>query len=176
MFESVTTADLEFIEEFFKRLGAPVYHEVSPLADTALPALLCERGYQPFEFTSVMYRPIQPGVSFGASRNDRIQVRLIDADEQEIFTQTAAKGWSEYTELGDFMVAIGQVTANRPDCLSFLAELDGQPIATGAVSICDGVTLLAGASTIPERATRVLSSRCWTPACVTAPITVATLL
>jgi len=31
-----------------------------------------------------------------------------------------------------------------------LAELDGQPIATGGLSINDGVALLAGASTVPE--------------------------
>jgi Acetyltransferase (GNAT) family len=34
--------------------------------------------------------------------------------------------------------------------LSFLAELDGRPIATGAMFIHNGVALLAGASTIPE--------------------------
>jgi hypothetical protein len=33
---------------------------------------------------------------------------------------------------------------------SFLAEIDGQPIATGMLTIHDGVALLAGASTIPE--------------------------
>jgi predicted acetyltransferase len=31
-----------------------------------------------------------------------------------------------------------------------MAELDGKPVATGAMSINDGVALLAGASTIPE--------------------------
>jgi hypothetical protein len=34
--------------------------------------------------------------------------------------------------------------------LSFLAELDGQPIATGMLSLFEGVALLGGASTIPE--------------------------
>src|SRR6185503_16640497 len=34
--------------------------------------------------------------------------------------------------------------------LSFLAELDGQAIAAGAMTISDGVALLAGASTTPE--------------------------
>jgi len=150
MFEPVCSADLELIEDFFQQRGAPVFHEVSPLADASLPAILSERRYQPFEFSSVMYRPIEPGIQYAAQRNDRIQVRLVDAGEQEIWTRTAAKGWSEYVELGDFVAGIGEVTANRPDTLLFLAELDGLPIAAGALSICDGVTVLAGASTIPQ--------------------------
>ena len=48
------------------------------------------------------------------------------------------------------MLEIAEISAKRSDALSFLAELDRQPIATGAMSICDGVALLAGASTIPE--------------------------
>ena len=150
MFESATSADMDRIEEFFKRRGTPVFHEVSPLADASLPAMLSERGYRPFEFSSVMYRPIDPEIQFARTRNDRIQVRLVAADEQEIWTRTAAKGWSEYVELSDFLAEIGEVTANRPDTVLFLAELDSLPIAAGALSIYEGVTLLAGASTIPE--------------------------
>ena len=41
------------------------------------------------------------------------------------------------------------VSAHRADARSFFAELDGQPIATGAMSICEGVALFAGASTVP---------------------------
>ena len=48
------------------------------------------------------------------------------------------------------MLEIAEISAKRSDALSFLAELDRQPIATGAMSICDGVALLAGASTIPS--------------------------
>jgi hypothetical protein len=150
IFGPVAGADLDRLEEFFQRLGAPVFHEVSPLAGAALPVTLSERRYQPFEFTSVMYRPICPGVHFVATRNDRIGVRVVGADEQEVWAQTAARGWSEYAGLQDFLLGIGEVTANRPDAKLFMAELENRPIAAGVVSIYDGVTLLAGASTIPE--------------------------
>src|SRR5829696_5683021 len=33
LFETASESDLARVEEFFKGLGAPVYHEVSPLAD-----------------------------------------------------------------------------------------------------------------------------------------------
>ena len=53
-----TGAELDRIEAFFTGRGAPVYHEVSPLADDKLVPMLTGRGYKPFEFTSVLYRPI----------------------------------------------------------------------------------------------------------------------
>ena len=150
LFDRITPAEMEVIEEFFRERGAPVFHEVSPLAEVALLAVLNERGYQPIEFTSVMFRPIKRGRESAASRNQRIQVRLIQDDEHELWAQTAARGWSEFTECADLMLGLAEVSAKRADGLSFLAELDGQPIATGAMSISDGVALLAGASTIPE--------------------------
>ena len=150
MFQPATSDEMDVLEEFFRERGAEVFHEVSPLADASLLALLNERGYQPSEFTSVLYRPIQSGFHLKASLNERIRVRQIQDGEQELWAQTAAQGWSESSELKDFLLEIGQVSARRRDALSFLAELDGHAIATGALSICDGVALLAGASTIPE--------------------------
>jgi GNAT superfamily N-acetyltransferase len=48
------------------------------------------------------------------------------------------------------MLGLARVSAARRDAVSFLAELDGRAVATGAMSICEGVALLAGASTVPE--------------------------
>lgn len=150
LFGAVSPADLARIEEFFRERGAEVFHEVSPLADPDLPALLNDRGYQPVEFTSVMFRPIRPGISFAGLRNESIGVRVVGEGEHELWARTAAAGWGESAELADFMLGLAQVSAKRSDALSFLAELGGRPIATGALSICEGVALLAGASTIPE--------------------------
>jgi GNAT superfamily N-acetyltransferase len=150
LFEKVTAAELERVEEFFQGRGAPVFHEVSPLADPELTALLNARGYKPVEFTSVMYRPIRIDLTLKASRNDRIRVRMVRESEQELWAKTAAAGWSEYTDLGDFMLEIGRISVGRADAIAFLAELNEKPIATGALSIFKGVGLLAGASTVPE--------------------------
>jgi GNAT superfamily N-acetyltransferase len=150
LFEPPSAAHLQRLEEFFTERGAPVYHEVSPLADPPTHSLLNERGYEPFEFTSVMFRPLLPGASAAARRDSGVSVRLAGADEYELWAQTAARGWSEFEELGEFMLGLSRVSAHRADGLSFLAELDGRPVATGALSIWEGVALLAGASTIPE--------------------------
>ena len=150
IFHPVTAARLDEIENFFRARRAEIFHEVCPLADPSAVALLNERGYQPIEFTSVMYRPISKDLRLTASRNERIQVRLIRAGEEGLWAETAARGWSETSELEDFFKELGQVSAKRIAALSFLAELEGDAIATGALSISEGVALLAGASTIPE--------------------------
>jgi hypothetical protein len=150
LFQPATSAEMDTLEAFFRERGAGVFHEVSPLAEQSLTALLNERGYQPIEFTSVLYRPIRRGLKLAASSNERINVRRVQDGEQESWAQTAARGWSEFSELADFMLEFGQVNASKAGALSFLAELDGEAIATGALSISEGVALLAGASTIPE--------------------------
>jgi GNAT superfamily N-acetyltransferase len=141
--------DLDALERFFRDRGAPVHHEVSPLADAGLPELLNGRGYRPTEFTSVMYRPIDRDIRFTGSRSDAITVRRIESGEEDNWARTAADGWSEFPELMEFMLDVGRVNARRRDAVSFIAELDGRPIATGALSLFEGVALLAGASTIP---------------------------
>jgi hypothetical protein len=149
LFEAATGEDLGRIEAFFRERGAPVFHEVSPLADPALLSTLNERGYHPVEFTSVMFRAIRPGARAGEAHDEGVRVRLVGEGEHELWAQTSARGWSE-SGYGDFMLGLAQVSAKRADALSFLAELDGRPVATGALSICEGVALLAGASTVPE--------------------------
>lgn len=149
VFDKVTNADLERIENFFQDRGAPVFHEVCPLADPSLAALLNERGYQPFEFTSVMYRPLHKGLTLTALRNEKVHVRLVREDEHKLCAKISAQGWSEHPELADFLLEIGQISARRENAISFFAEIDGQPLATGVLCLGDGVALLGGACTIP---------------------------
>ena len=150
LFQTLTRGDLERIEQFFISRGAPVFHEVSPLADASALALLRDRGYQPAEFTSVMYRPIRSGLSLAASHSARIQVRLAGEQEQDLWAKITAKGWSDLFDLTEFILEIGKLNANRARERSFFAELNGQPIATAALCIGESVALLAGGCTIPE--------------------------
>jgi hypothetical protein len=149
LFQPAAPADLEKLEGFFKERGAPVFHEVSPLAEGALP-LLNERRYQPIELTSLLFRPLERDVRLNAPRNDRIQVRLVRGEEHEVWERTLARGWGESQEVAEFFRGLGAVNAARPGSRSFLAELDGQPLAAGGLSLFDGVAVLAGASTVPE--------------------------
>jgi len=151
VFDEVTETDLDEIEAFFKERGAPVLHEVSPLADASFFALLNERGYQPVEFTSVMYRPIEREINLGVTVNPKIVTRVIEAGEEKLWARTSANGWATEMEgFGEFMFEFGQIGASCAGAKSFIAEIENQPIAAGALFIYDDAALLAGASTVPE--------------------------
>ena len=149
MFEPVTAEHMEKLEQFFQERGASVFHEVCPMADGSVFEQINGRNYHPVEFSNVLYRPIDPDLKLEASGNGAVQVRLIRADEVDLWAETAFEGWSEFTEVADFLRDLGQVVA-RSKSLSFLAEMGGKPIAAGSLSITNDVALLAGASTIPS--------------------------
>jgi GNAT superfamily N-acetyltransferase len=150
LFQPLTAPDLDAIEAFFRDRGAPVFHEVSPLADPSAFALLAERGYRPVEFTSVMFRPIRPDVRLARPPGSGVTVRPIRDDERDVWAQTAARGWAEAGEVTEFLRDLGPISREWTAAYSFLAVLDGRPIATAAAAISDGVAHMAGASTVPE--------------------------
>jgi len=122
-------------------------------------ALLNARGYQPFEFTSVMYRGLdgregQEGRDGqeGQERQEgdgRITIRRAGPDDAEVYARTAAEGWREFG-FAEFVHDMARVYAASRGVDVFLAELDGRAIATGVLSIYDGVAHFAGASTVPD--------------------------
>lgn len=151
IFNEITGTEMETIESFFKKHNAPVFHEVSPVVDDSIMALLNERGYQPVELTSVMYRTLDSTNALNLPKNRHISTRIIGKDEVNVFAKTSVAGWiEEMPELADFGIELCRIGANSKSALPFIAELDGKPIATGSMSICDDVAMLCGASTIPE--------------------------
>jgi GNAT superfamily N-acetyltransferase len=153
IFEPLTEAALDTIERFFQDRGAQVDHEVSPLAGVATLDLLCARGYRPIEISSVMHRPVE------APPPGPIKVRVTGPEESQLWAEINARGWThEHPEMMPFMQQFGALAAAKYDCTCFLAELDGQPGAAGALNIHDGVALFTGASTVPEMRRRGLQS------------------
>src|ERR1043165_4238824 len=103
MFDKITNSEMDTLEEFFRRHDAPIFHEVSPLADASLLALLNERGYQPCELTSVMFQEFGGENSLALSLNENLKTRVIETGEDEIWAQTSANGWATEMEgLADF--------------------------------------------------------------------------
>jgi GNAT superfamily N-acetyltransferase len=153
LFEELTAASLDTIERFFLDRGAPVHHEVSPLAGVAALDLLCSRRYRPIEISSVMYRQAEnppPG---------NINVRVASPEEVEVWADVSARGWShEHPELGPFMKRFGAIAFAREHGPCFLAELDGQPGAAGSLWVHEGVALFSGAATVPEMRRRGLQA------------------
>jgi hypothetical protein len=153
MFEDATAEYLDNIEAFFKDRRAPVFHEVSPMADMSILPLLGDRGYRPIELTNVMYRTLSDDPP--ESRASEINVRQIDEGEADLWAETAARGWATVHEgLADFMLAFGKFAARTSGGHPFIAEIDGAPIAAAGSGIYDDVCILAGAATVPEARNR----------------------
>jgi len=152
LFEELTPNALDTIERFFLHRAAHVDHEVSPLAGVAALDLLCARGYRPLKSQAsciAQSKPSaqrdkgprhRPGRSATLGRNQRPRL---------------AHG---HPEMMLFMRQFGVLAAAKDGCTSFLAELDGQPGAAGALNIHEGVALFSGASTVPEMRRRGLQS------------------
>jgi GNAT superfamily N-acetyltransferase len=149
LFEPLTPAALGRIEAFFLDRGALVVPEVSPLAGIGTLDLLCSRGYRPIELSSVLHRPIERLAA--KSHPDGITVRVAGVEEAPLWVQINALGWGhEHPELVDFLGEFGAVAFAREHTVNFIAELDGQAGAAGALSLHEGVALFAGAATVPE--------------------------
>lgn len=150
IFGSTTAEHLDELENFFTSRGAPVFHEVSPMADQALLGLLAERGYAPIELTAVMCQELDPGGKQRESRNPEMTTRLISENEADEWARVAAEGWAtEQPALFEFILSMGRITTRTKGGHPFLAELDGRPVAAAGFGIYDDVCILAGAATVP---------------------------
>lgn len=151
LFDEIGAVEMERLEAFFKDRGAPVLHEVSPMADPPLVALLNERGYKPVELTSVMYRELPAGTRFPPPGNSGISCRVIDRGEVDLWAKTSAAGWATENEgLSEFMLNFGRISAKCEGAYPYLAEMDGSAVATGMLFIYGEAAMLAGASTVPD--------------------------
>jgi hypothetical protein len=126
VFGEITGAVLDELEVFFRKHEAPVFHEVSPLADPALMTLLSDRGYRPIELTSVMYRPLTADDLLREPLNQDITTRVIVEGEETLWARTSSDGWStEGHGLDDFMYRFGMIGAQCDGARPFIAELEG---------------------------------------------------
>jgi hypothetical protein len=115
--QSMTAADLDRLEAFYKERGAPVNHEVSPLADKALLPLLQARGYRALELTSVMYLPLTNRPAPAPSRNQNIRARAIDESEADIWARTSVEGWKGLVEFDDLMMDLMRIVFGCRCCI-----------------------------------------------------------
>ncbi len=141
-------ANLDRLEAFFRERGAPVFHEVCPLAGVPLLAALVERGYKPVELTNALYRPLNRAEEFPAS-NGAVSIRNAGKEERMLWAEIAAEGWGETPELRQFLLELTEVIVHKDDSVLFLADLEGRPVACAGLSINGGLALMAGACTIP---------------------------
>ena len=148
LFAPFLARELDEVEQFFDARGAATNHEVSAFAPRETLSLLGARGYTPIEASTVLVRPTSLPAEGGSAA---VTVRPLTEGDAPLWCRIAGQGWgAESAELGAFVESLGAVVAHARGVTTFLAELDGEPVAAGALNIANGVALLAGASTIPS--------------------------
>ena len=158
VFEEPNAESMDQIERFFLDRGAPVMHEVCPLAGVATLDLLCSRGYRPIEISSVLYQLIT--AEAGASTPSLgITVRPIHREDAPMWASIHARGWAhDHPEFQAFLEGFGALSAAREQSVCFLAELGGEPGAVGVLCLHEDVALFGGAATVPEKRRRGLQA------------------
>ena len=147
LFADCLEPEFDRLEAFFDAFGSATVHEVSSFAPDATTALLRSRGYAPIEESVVLVRPTAVDV---APSTSLVTVRHLGIGDRASWAQLSADGWrSEGEGVADFLNAFGLIMTRARGIECFVAEVNGEPIATAAMSLATNVALLAGASTIP---------------------------
>lgn len=138
----VSAADFDRLEDFYRERASPVNIDLCPLADPTLAELLGRRGYRPVEFNSVMVRRIEGPLQFSGEGIERVH-----ADDAAIWSRVLAEGFFEHHPSVEEL-ALGHDIFAMEGTSAFLARVDSQPAAGGAMNIHPGglATLLGDAT------------------------------
>jgi GNAT superfamily N-acetyltransferase len=145
----VTAADFDRLEAFYRSHGAPAQLDLCPLTDPTALELANSRGYRMAELNNVLYAMLdrQPPAEVPAG----VTIRRGTTDEAGIFSDLVTRSFFEQQDPpADFADMLAPLF-HFPEALTFLATVDGVPIAAAAGRIIPEhrVFALFGAGTLP---------------------------
>ena len=147
LYDEVTAADLDELEDFFRSRGVPCAVVLSPLAHESLRAMLGERGYSIAEFNSVLIRRIQPEEPF--SPPPGVTIERVTDDTVGPWMAAIAKGFEQ-----DIVVAesVFGGFATLPGALPFLARIEDKVVGGCGGRVIPEARIAAffGTATLPE--------------------------
>jgi len=135
------------MEAFFRQRGAPTNVELCPYADPSIVEIFRKRGYTLTEFSNVLARRLtreDAELSF----DDEVRVRHPESHEAQAWAETVARGFFPEGDLPPGIVDLFITSLNSATGTFFLAEIDGQIIGGGVLTIYERVASCGGASTL----------------------------
>jgi GNAT superfamily N-acetyltransferase len=155
-----STAALDEVEGAFAASGAPVQIELAHLADSAVGAILAERGYQLVSFENVLGRALGgepervalPGVEVRRSGDDEFEAWLDVVVEGVAHPDT--EGVPAYEEFSREDVDKAERAFAAAGVVRYLALLDGVIAGGAGLRIAEGIAQLTGAATAPANRRR----------------------
>lgn len=146
-----SSEDLDAVEAFYRRHGAPSQVDVTPLHEPAVLEMFKQRGYGIAELNNVLWRPLPPLEDMPAAP-EGITIRRGRAEEANQFARILARCFQEYfTPPEGFEDMLAPLYAML-GAMTFVASADGTSIAVAAGLIIPEHKVLAlfGAGTLPE--------------------------
>jgi GNAT superfamily N-acetyltransferase len=147
LYDEVTAADLDHLEDFFRSRGVPCSVVLSPLAHASLRAMLGERGYSIAEFNTVLIRRIQPDEPFTPPPG--VVIERVTDDTVGPWMGAIAKGFEQ-----DIVVAesVFGGFATLPGALPFLARIEDKVVGGCGGRVIPEARIAAffGTATLPE--------------------------
>jgi GNAT superfamily N-acetyltransferase len=146
----VTLADMEQLENFYFSRKAPSQTDYCPLSDPTLLELCRQRGYTIAELNQVLFRPLNRAEQF--SKRDGFTIRASGQEEALEFSNIVRMSFfpdgGEPEGFDNMLLPM----FSFPGSMTFLAEVDGRPVATGAGLVIPehGIVGLYGAGTLKE--------------------------
>ena len=124
-------------EERFSNLALTPRFSFCPLVPPQNLELFNKRGYQIASFMNVYARAVEAP----ATLPEGVEIRLVSNFEEWLEASTAA--WGPSNDGGVF----SRVALERPEAQSFVALVDGKPVAVAALRIRDDLAFLNGTAT-----------------------------
>ena len=156
---SVTAADLDQIEEFYRSRGEAAQIDVCPQADMSLLELMKERPYRLEELNDVLVRPISATEEFDGQPAQAEIRRVHNAEAREVCA-VVARAFLEGKDPDPKFVEIFLPLYLAESCFAFAAYVDGKIVggAAGMVIPEARIATMFGAATLPEYRGRGIQS------------------
>jgi len=146
----VTATDLDRLEEFYRSHGAPAQVDLCPLTDPSLLELVKSRGYGIHELNNVQFRPLDGNEPAGEVPG--VSIRRSKPEEAGIFSEILSRCFFENVDAPEGFAEMLAPLFRFPEALTFLAFVDGVPVAAAAGRMIPEHRIFAlfGAGTLPD--------------------------
>ena len=141
---SVSDADLDRLERWYRERNSPTAIEACPLADPSLFQGLGRRGYAITETANFLVRRLQPREEIPAPA-----VEIGETTDTQAWAHLLARGFFEHEPMAGEL-EIGMDLLRAESMRAFTAMLDGEPAASGALAVVDGIAGLCADATLPR--------------------------
>jgi len=145
----VTDADLDALEDFYRRRDVDADLAVSPYADRTLFEGLGRRGFRLVQLDTLLAQRIDPEARFAAPA-EGVTVRKAALDEGPAWVRASLQGFSgSDSEVPAGMAESFEAAFHAPTSTYFFASIAGVVAGTAGVNLHEGTAGLFGASTLP---------------------------